>query len=427
MDYRTIGIYTDKKEAVFGDSFLVSAEGKKYEIVEFPIGRTYKKEEDYVLINEIKFPLKKNYSEIKVTNTFVFICYKKILCIYDKNGQLIREVMSKDPIIIGNGGFIINDTTKYIINTSSHIHFIDSVENIMNFTDEGVLLFTDNSGDTKIFCMKHSNKIVRFDEDSESIFSFQDYKVYKNSTRIENPIASSVIKLKTRNKDNKDEKYEDCVIITTNTDVFVLFEDIIVKKSLNHCYHKIVPQRFVVHDHINECSIYDCIIVLNCFKSTILYKEDEIEGVLVSFVNSKIYKNLVEALINNLLINSDCIDSKKILCRVYRQIDDESRLHLDRFIPIESLDADQMFYIIIYKPDLVSKFINLCKIQKRLFYLEELRSFYDKTGRSDECKKIFLESGMLIYEYKGLEILNSIEKKQIESQRMEYLSIERRI
>lgn len=431
MDYRIIGVYTDKKESVFGESFLVPSGEKKYEVVEFPIDGSYRKQGDSILVdglaNGVKFPLKQSYSAIRVSDTFVFICYKKTLQIYDKNGRLMKEIMSTDPIMMGNGGFIINDTARYIVNMSYHIHFIENTENIMNFTDEAVLIFTDKRSDTNILSIKQTNKVVTFDSDSECLFSFKDYKVYRNTAKIENPVASSIIKLKTRNRNRSDEKYEDCIIVTTSTDVFVISEDIIVRRCLDRCYYKIVPERFIVHDYIGECSIYDCIVVLNCFKSTILYKENEIEGFLVAFINSKQNPELLGVLIDNLLLNSDCIDSVKILCRAYRQVDDESRLFLDRFILMDTLDADKMFYIVIYKPSFVSKFINLCKLQKRLFYLEDLKQFYDKTGRTAECKKLFLESGILIYEYKGLEILNSIERKQIESQKMEYLGFETRI
>ena len=80
----------------------------------------------------------------------------------------------------------------------------------------------------------------------------------------------------------------------------------------------------------------------------------------------------------------------------------------------KTLNADQLFYVIIYKPELVETFISLCKLQKRLFYLLDLKEFYIKTGREEECRKLFLRNGLLLFEYKGLENLYKIEHLEIE-------------
>ena len=105
-----------------------------------------------------------------------------------------------------------------------------------------------------------------------------------------------------------------------------------------------------------------------------------------------------------------------LLCAIslmgFAQTYDHSTYFISEIVPsppnnsglFNDLDADQMFFVVMRKPVLISKFISLCKDQRRLFYLLKIKQDFVKQGQTDHCKKLFLEQGLLIFDYKGLEI-----------------------
>lgn len=485
MDYKIIGVYNENKDSSFNGSFLYNFNGKKYEIQEFPIDNSYVLTKNTVIVGDISFPLRLKYKKIIVTNSNLFICYSQILEIYDLNGNLIREIISKEPIIIGNNGFIVYDKSYFIVNLESNTVFIKKIPNIVDFTGDGKIftyenITNNNSIDQKLFDKElidnttsidnnnsidkdivnnnnsidndiakntnsinsnsisnnnnlsdkhlmeirlHSNKIFNFD--GEIITKFREYTIFKKTAKITNFIACSTFKLLKIN----DNSFSDCTIVLCTDFLFVIFDDIIIRKELSKKFSHIIHQKFIIHNYLERESFYDCILLINCIKSTELHKSDQIEQFIISLFALNIEKDFIREFIKSFMANfSDSLNIenriyyKTILCRIYRQVDDPSKQFLDEFIDFRSLNADQMFLIIIYKPDLTDQFIALCKFEERLFYLEDLRDFYIKTERIDECKGLFLKNGMLLFEYKGLEKLYEIEKQQIKAQRLSFVN-----
>lgn len=501
MDYKIIGIYNEKKESTFNGSFLHLHEGKKYEIMEVPSKKRYAIKGHSVIVDGVVFPLHQSFQKIALTDTFLFICYKKTLEIFSLEGDLVKEVVSKEPIVVGPHGFILFNKVHYILNLDAHSVFVHRHDNILSFTGEGRIFAAEpsridvgeikqqnmgiassepsglgdgpgtrepmldqtneskksdrhvegsetdfakenmltsvESGSTfneeRCFVVQDLNNKTVYNVDGEVLLSFQGYEVFRGTARILNVVTCTSIKLQvfstTTANDNSDSSpmFSDCITVLCSDFVFVILDDIVVKKPLNEKFTHILPEKFVVHTYVSKCSIYDCLLLINCIRPTSLFKTSEIEGFLVALMNIGIGQNakFVEGFIKGLELNSKAPakhhrDYQTILCRVYRQVDDDSKKFLDRHISFKVLDADQMFYIIIYKPELVKNFIHLCKLQRRLFYLEDLRDFYIKTGRVGECKRLFLENGVLLFEYNGVEKFYEIEKRQIESQRLEF-------
>ncbi|ELA40768.1 uncharacterized protein VICG_02195, partial [Vittaforma corneae ATCC 50505] len=152
MDYKIVGIYNEKKESTFDGSFLHPHEGKKYEIVEFPIHKRYTIEGNSVVVNDIVFPLHRGFQKIVPTDTFLFICYKKTLEIFNLEGGLLKEIISKEPITIGSHGFMLFNRMHYILNLDAQSVFIHRHDNVLNFTGEGKIFATEFS--KKIVCME---------------------------------------------------------------------------------------------------------------------------------------------------------------------------------------------------------------------------------------------------------------------------------
>ncbi|KAM0681655.1 hypothetical protein GINT2_000169 [Glugoides intestinalis] len=440
MDYRILGVYNEKKNEIFGNTFLYTFEGKKYEIEEFEIYKNFQILSNKLHAHNTTFPLERNHKSIVVTDKLVFICYEKILDVYNKSGEIIKRLSSENYIRNGTGGFFIMDEVTYIVNFDGDTIFSRASEEVLDFMSNGNVLsitnfqvneskddnyIPDASYPVKRNCLVIENckKKVEYNHEGDILFSLQGYKVYNKMAKIMEVISCSSMELEVFNSEGRGEiTFRTCAIILSKAALFLIFDDIIVEKSLDKEFVKIVPERAVVHNYVKEGSFYDCLILLACFKEIKLYEMKEVEEFMVALINSDQKREFVEKLIKSLEMSTRRSQGEfyTILCRVYRQTDDNNREFLEQFIDIDKLDADTMFYIIIYKPDYTEKFIRLCKAQERLFYLEDLRSFFEKTDRVDECRQLFLENGILMFEYKGLEKFNRIEKMQIESQRMRY-------
>lgn len=455
MDYKQLGVYSLKKDSTFNGNFLKVHDGYKYEILEFPIGRKYTVENSTVLVGSVKFPLRKKFRKIFASDSFLFICYDKLLEIYELGGSLVRKIESSENIICGTGGFLVFDRVDYILNRSCETVFVTRVPNIIDFTDDGVIMSIDcplNDGRDGIspsnprIGMEKGNLIVQsmnrkalYNSTEEPIANFGEIAVYSSTANIDNIIACSNIKLETlcplndanpvalkasSKSANEAGVLLDCIIVLCKNCVFVMYDDLVVRKQLESPLTHIIPERFVAHNYVQEVSIYDCILTLNCFRTVRLFKSEGVENFLVGLMNSgNVDKRLYESFIDGLRANeSPAVPYNTILCRVYRQVDDKMKGDLDRFITIDRLSADELYYLIIYKPDLTERFVQLCKKEKRLFYLDDLRLFFEKTSRADELKKIFLRNGVLIFEYDGLSRLIGIERNEINAQKACFLA-----
>lgn len=66
---------------------------------------------------------------------------------------------------------------------------------------------------------------------------------------------------------------------------------------------------------------------------------------------------------------------------------------------------------------MLEDFVKMCVEQGRLFYLDELIGFYKKTDRLEELRRVYLDNGVLIFNYKGFEDLVKIEKEEMLAQK----------
>lgn len=444
MHYEVTGIYTNKKKSNFNNSILFSNNDKVYEIQEHSENSLpYLIVGSSLVVNDLILPLKSNFKKILVFPKIFFICYRTTLQMFESSGNLIKEIESKESIYIGSYGFLILGKTPFIVNYQGNFIFSPRPNNVLNFTEDGTIFSVDSTEsiiDTRFDCQEENtvkgtlviesmkNKKA-YDKDGECILEFQDYKIFKNTAIISDIISCASIKLEALPSSCENLAIElptemiDCVIVVCKGYVFTIFGDIVVRKATNANLTKIIPDRFVIHNYLEEASVYDCILFINCFRTISLTKWDEIESFLSSLMNfnHKITTKFINGLKWNSL-KSEIFNFTTLMCKVFRLVDDISKAFIESWIDFSSLNADQMFYVVIYKPDLLEKFISLCKSERKLFYLPSLKDFYIKTGRAEICKKKLLEQGLLVFEYEGLEIFNEIENRQIESQRLECLS-----
>lgn len=465
MDYRKLGIYSLRKDSIFNGNLLKMHNGYKYEISEFPVGKKYTIGSGTVMVDSVKFPLGKRFKRVFASESFLFICYSRILEIYDLSGNLARKIESSENIVCGTGGFLVFDRVHYILNRFCETVFVTHVPNIVDFTDDGVIMSigsppADEDGKKSSSdlgpCQKGSSLIIQsmsrkvlYDCTEEPIVEFDGITVYRNTTSIDNIVACSSIKLEMlRSADginsttlahNKHSPgscgtqdkgasgtgvFLDCIIVLCKDCVFVIYDDIVVRKQVDHALTHIIPERFAVHNYVHEVSIYDCVLMLSCFRYIRLFKSEGIESFLVGLMNSsRVDKELYEKFIDVLRVNEGpAIQCNTILCRVYRQVDDRLKGVLDHFIGVDTLGSDDLYYLVIYKPDLTERFVQMCKKERRLFYLDDLRLFFEKTNRVDELKRIFLRNGILIFEYCGLEKLIETERTEINAQKACFLA-----
>lgn len=426
MDYKVIGVYNEKKETSFNRAFLHTFNNKKYEIVEIPGEHYYEIKGNFVIYTGIKFPIRNDWKSIRLTDSRVFICYSNTLEIFNHKGKMIRKLDSLAPIAIYRNGFVLKDVTDFMVNfVVDTFLFLPQITDMIEFTSEGKVFGLLEDAGKQFLGSRTLDETTQYAFDGEILAELEEYVVFRDSAQISDVISVACVKVDVfENEPVPNIRSIDCIIALCKTFVFVIIDNIIVRKSLTGQFIGIVPERWVVHNYIDEVNISTCILLVNCFKALNLSKISGIEGFLLSLLNSGQHTTLADAFIVNLKFNTEklCSDYATLICRVYRQASDNARLFLEKHIDFAKLDADQMFYVIIYKQQLARQFVNLCKKERRLFYLPDLMRFFIKTGRSEECKRMFLEAGLFIYEHRGFEKLYAIEKLEIESQRLLYLA-----
>lgn len=472
-DYKLLGIYKADKN-IENNTKFVKSEDAVYEISEFSIEKQPILVGNFLCCNGFQIVIKRSPIKTVLYKTLIFVCYKRLLCIYNSaNGKLIKELPSTEDIFAGSHGFMLFDKVNFIVNLMGECIFTNKPDNVLEFTAEGLVFFRQdlipetkqsNQEVTKDLpaesvvlssSSKSSENIYKldshfsvqslkskktYDSNGEILYQDERYTVYRNSAEIKSPISCNSIKIgKVADKIALDLSPSFMsVSTTTNTvdqknvifvackhEVFVIFEDYVVKKQVDKTYNFIIPERLVFHNYINEEDVYWCLLFVNCFESTVLYKAEGIEDFLFALANKPSSESLLDKFLLSLKWNAmtygKC-DFNKIVCKLYRVVDEPKRVLVEKWIDYENINADQLYYMIIYKLDMVDRFIDLCINEKRLFYLVELKEFYYKIDRADDLKRKLLSKGLLIFEYIGLEHFYSLEKDMIESQRRTYIS-----
>ena len=450
MDYEILGIYTNMRKAAFGSSLLYQAGDRVYEVREyFHDSLEFTIRNSTVIVNDVIFPLKRNNKKILAFPNLIFICYRKVLEIYSNKGELLKEVESIDDIFVGSYGFLIYNKTPFIVNFEGNFIFVCKSNNVLNFTEDGVIFsicgdetterteWNEENKSKGTFSIQSLKMSQEYTKDGECIFEEENFKIFRETALIEDVIICTSIKieslecfdeniniqeLKSSAVESSTETF-DGVIVLCKKFLFVIAKGLVIRKNIESFFTKIIPQRFVVHNYVSEASFFDCILLINCFKPIKLIKIDGIVCFLSNMFNFS--QALALKFIKNLKINSlkyNIINFESTMCKVYRLVDDSSKKVIDSWIDFNSLTSDQLYLVIIYKLELLSKFISLCKSDKKLFYLEDLKDFYIKTGNTEMFRKELLRQNLLIFKYKGLELMNQTESEEIESQRLLFMA-----
>lgn len=443
-----MGIYNKQKESLYNGNILKLHNDYKYEICEFPIYMNYSIINESLVVDSVKFPLKKKYKTIVGRNNHVFICYDKVLEVYELDGTLYKRILSEENILAGSGGFLVLDRVHYIFNFYCDAIFVDAKPEVLDFGTNGDIVFFKNGN----LSIKSKNKETVYDCNTDIVKQMGEIEVYRDSVKIEDIVCCRSLMLyslegngnpelalsKNQAGDGQVPNWFNCFIILCKNCVFLIYKDIIVKKRLALELSNLIPERFIAHNFVDQVDFYDCILALSCYENIFLYKSDGVERFIMLLMQASDLNNN-EKLIDKFFLglkkslpdlepdarldkkNSGCLRYTTILCRTFRQVDDRAKDFIDKFIDYSNIHVDDMFYLIIYKPDLTEKFILLCKGMDRLFYLDDLVCFFDKTNQSDKLKMLFLKNDLLIYKYKGLDRLYEIEREEVMAQRACYL------
>lgn len=334
--------------------------------------------------------------------------------IRNHDGNILKTFKSSK-IIHKDGRFISFDEPPYIINSFANTAFCkfhnSSIShcNILDFSDDGRILYLNNNG---VLVISSMTGCINYDQNLECIDIIGSNYIYSN-TIIDNVICACNFQINL----NIESTDTTCFVLLNENCIFLIYKDIVIKKNISKSYYKIDIAEFNVHNYVESESFYDMILCLSIFVPDIkISNAIKIEDMLskLFIINKHVEKFLIN-IYDSYLDNSDLRDN--ILCRVYRRIDDYGKCFLDKYLDFKVLTSDNLCLVIIYKLDLIDHFIKLCIEEKRLFYLADLVSFYEKIERSEEFKLALLKNGLFIYNYDGLEDIIGLEKIEIESQR----------
>lgn len=433
MDYELIGIHTNKKDSLYNGNNLIENGNLKYEYKDIQINQRYRIEGNTLFFDAVEVGLKRKFTKIVLNSNYLFVCYQMHLEIYNQKGEIIRKIESKERIILGTEGFLIQEDVFYILNLHCNSIIIDQeidgisisklLDDILDFTDNGIIALKKDG----FFAIKSpTNQIIVYSNQKSEEISIDDLKVYKDTCIIKCPISCVSVKLKT-NSNNESEPIH-CFIVLDESNICFVYNDLIVKKSIKCKNMRILRERFVLHDYTKEVDLIFCIFLINCYRSTNIFDPLEVEKfLLLLFLKYPSFQsNLTDVFLTNFksyMLETNRKDlHDEILCRVYRQIDDSSKKFLASYIDFDSLTVDNLTLVIIYMPELVSKFVSLCVKFKRLFYLDDLIDFYEKTNRLEELRPLLLENNLLILEYPGFEELIKSEREEIRAQELTFKS-----
>ncbi len=274
-----------------------------------------------------------------------------------------------------------------------------------------------------------------YNKESQWILQINDIYVYKKTALIANiNYAENFYIYEIDFEKNLILKCSATILLCDDS-IFILYKDFIIKKYIGRGYFKILTYRFVVHNYLKECSYYDLVLTLSLFIDIKIFYSDKIEDFLFKLI---LFKIPIERFIEIIKKNECCkhkldfsdvfsessnsnLKLSTILCRIYRQVDDNGKALLDKYLNIKTLHADDLYYLIIYKLDYIDYFIKKCIEQKRLFYLKELIPFFKKIKKVKQLKLLFLKNNLLIFHYKYFDHLCLLENEEILAEKYKYL------
>lgn len=472
MEYMYLGSYAKSTERIKDAGFhanecvstFVSTPTSVLHFIEYPEGIRYSLNAGVLHFLNHSITLRPGHVYIYVNDRYVFVGYANRLDVMSHRGRTIKRFASSN--IIRRGGlFLVNEKAAYIVDGSAGTVFTKQQRNVLDFTEDGNVLCVAGSGAALAIVSFKGQKI--FDTEDRPIFEMEDISVFEGSAIIRNVVCASHARVKCIADGSADSACDgpsNAYFALCPDAVFLVLKNFVARKALGTSYEKIIARRFVVHNFLKEESFYELLIALAQFTGIALFYGDKIEQFLCRLI---LHKRGVDKLIYRLnALDRDALSANiglaesasasaacrsaafifqdmpgnpfdritggmpgpqspryplsRVLCRAYRRVDDRGKCVLEPFIDAAALGADDLYYIIIYKPHLLDYFIKRCIGEHRLFYLQELVSFYAKVGREEEMREALLENGLLIAGYRGLEKMLAMERMEVEAQKMEH-------
>lgn len=248
MDYKIVGKYNQNKESLYNENLLIEHDNAKYEISKFPIYSNYSIVKDKFVLESIKIPLKKKYKKIEVRQNHIFICYDKRLEIYNMDGSSFKVIQSTESIVIGSGGFLVFDKVYYIFNYFCDTIFIENPTGVIDFSAEGEMLYLDNGN----LAIKFGDEIKVYNQETKPMLNLENIDIFNHSSLISNVISCKIINIKSiseeknKNDENKkiDKEPSNCFIVLCKENIFLIYNDLIIRKSISSGFTDLIPERF---------------------------------------------------------------------------------------------------------------------------------------------------------------------------------------
>ncbi|KAI4291788.1 hypothetical protein PAPHI01_1062 [Pancytospora philotis] len=450
MSHRYIGSYKDAASAPSGRAHVLIAtpDGHKC-FVSTPAGISYTLKERALCFRNSCIALEAEPVEILVTEKYAIVQYRRKLVFHGHDGAL-RRVFISDNIVHDAGLWMVNDPLAYIVDAAGDTVFTKQQERVQGFTANGEVLYLAGGldGNPPAHLVVESLKSrTAYCEDSEPLVSMDQLSIYLRIARIENVVAASRVRL-ARIGPSRELAEVVCPAVLTDSHFFLIAGDYIVRKSLAKQYTHFEPASFAVHDLVSGETVYDAVAALCCCMRIRVAGTSCLENMLChSIIKSMPFDLLVENIKVNCALDYEAYEARRVaeqkpldqaasilqihaaappisamavLCRAYRRVDDRGKALLERHIEPASLSADELQYIIIYKPHLLEEFVWLCIRDSRLFYLRDLADFYSKAGKFPEIQAVLLKRGLLLHDYPGLEKIVAMEKAEVDAQELCY-------
>lgn len=413
------------------DVFIYTSNAVNH-FVETPPGGPYHTTGNMLYLDHSQeIPLRPGFGKIVVGPKYIFVEFGNSLEVLHHNGELFRCFVGNN-VICENGLFLITGLSSsvspiglsisYVVDSDANAIFTKSRNNIMDFTEEGDVVYLINGSDKSkeeitdnndtYLIIESFKDLKRYDFASDPIFEMEDIMAYENGTIIQNTRCCAHLYLE---EPNESPVMHPCFVVLCTNEIFVIFKNYVIRKGINKEYLKIGADEFVIHNYLERESFYELILVLSLFSNIRIDFPEKIEGFLCKLIHCNIkVEPFLERIFSNYNLKSDISDH--IICRAYRRVDDKAKAMLDTYIEITKLSADALYYIIIYKLEYIDYFVKLCIKEKRLFYLRELVPFFDKINKLKELRVCLLRNQLFILDYRGFEKIIEMEKMEIDSQ-----------
>lgn len=434
MDYRHIGTYASKTDVPKGFlDVLIETPMVIKHYRKIPDGLPFTVDHEELCFGDSTIPLIDAPLSILVTPKHAIIHYPGKLIFLFHSG-ITDKVFISDSIFHCTGHWLINNKNAYLVDSAGKTVFTKTQTSVVGLLGTGDVLYLEKDSTTQdmlqggeMHLAMESLAIRRvFAEDGNPLLICDDITIFSDTARIINVRAMAPVRCLLR---MTDYLITDCPVILTKDHIFLIAGPFIGRKK--HCGHMthINPSACTVHNFDNCITICDIMAAL-CYATRIRVPNiDYLENILCFLVMNKLgIDNLLELIKINCKLNIAGASSEQhrtatsplsyyaVLGRAYRRIDDAGKTVLTPHIDFEALTVDEMHYIIIYRPELLVRFIDLCISEERLFYLRDLIAFYQKTKRFAEIQLILLEKGLIITEYPGLERILDLEREEINIQ-----------